>query len=135
MWPRTFQRDDMTELIAKIAGPYLLITAIGFLVSRGFYERMVMGNEKADPVLLNLSGAVHFIVGMIILVNHFAFGSVGQAAVTLLGLAAVAKGASLIAIPEATLKTPKTVGNVLTGSTIGFGVAGLYFCYLGYLST
>lgn len=122
----------MTELIAKIAGPYLLLTAIGFFVSRGFYERMVMGNEKADPVLLNLSGAAHFIVGMVILVNHFKWASIAQGAVTLLGLAAVAKGASLIAIPEATLKTPKTIGSVLTGSTIGFALAGLFFTYVGF---
>lgn len=122
----------MTELIAKIAGPYLLLTAIGFAVSRGFYERMVMGNEKADPVLLNLSGAAHFIVGMVILVNHFKWASIAQGAVTLLGLAAVAKGASLIAIPEATLKTPKTIGSVLTGSTIGFALAGLFFTYVGF---
>jgi len=122
----------MTELIAKIAGPYLLLTAIGFRVSRGFYERMVLGNEKADPILLNLSGAAHFIVGMVVLVNHFRWGSVAEGAVTLLGLAAAAKGAALIAIPEATLQSPKTVGRVLTGSTIGFGLAGIYFIYLGY---
>lgn len=122
----------MTELIARIAGPYLLVTALGFVVSRGFYERMVMGNANADPVLLNLSGAAHFIVGMIILVNHFAWSGISQIAVSLLGVAAVAKGASLIAIPERTLETPKTVGTTLTASAIGFAVAGLGFCYIGF---
>lgn len=122
----------MTELIARIAGPYLLLTAIGFMVSRGFYTRMVMGNDKADPMLINLSGAAHFIVGMVILVNHFDWGSVAEGAVTLLGIAAALKGAALIAVPELTLKSPKTVGTALTGSLIGFGLAGLYFTYLGY---
>ncbi len=122
----------MTELIARIAGPYLLLTALGFLVSRGFYTRMILGNEKADPVLLNLSGAAHFIVGMSVLVNHFLWGSIAQGAVTLLGIAAALKGAALIAVPETTLKSPKTVGSALTGSTIGFGIAGLYFSFVGY---
>tara|TARA_R100000322_G_scaffold117349_9_gene75623 strand:- start:22373 stop:22747 length:375 start_codon:yes stop_codon:yes gene_type:complete len=114
----------VTQTIALIAGPYLLVTAIGFLVSRRFYERMVLGNADADPVLLNLSGAVHFVVGMLILVNHWAWGGVGQVLVSLLGVAAVAKGASLIAVPELTLKTPKTVGTTLTMSAAGFAVWG-----------
>lgn len=122
----------MTELIARIAGPYLLLTAIGFLVSRGFYTRMILGNEKADPVLLNLSGAAHFIVGMVVLASHFHWGSIAEGAVTLLGVAAALKGAALIAVPELTLKSPKTVGSALTGSTIGFGLAGLYFTFIGY---
>lgn len=125
----------MTETIARIAGPYLVVTGIGFLVSRGFYERMVMGNANADPILLNLSGAAHFVVGMLILVNHFSWDGPREIAVSLLGLAAVAKGASLIAIPEMTLQTPKTVGRTLTISAAGFLIAGLYFCYLGYWPT
>lgn len=122
----------MTELIAKIGGLYLVVTGIGFLVSGPFYERMVMGNANADPVLLNLSGAAHFIVGMVILVNHFRWSSAPEIAVSLLGLAAVGKGASLIAIPEMTLQTPKTVGRTLLVSAAGFLIFGLYLCYVGY---
>ena len=114
----------MTQTIALIAGPYLLVTAIGFLISRRFYERMVLGNAKADPVLLNLSGAVHFVVGMVILVNHWQWNGLGAILVSLLGVAAVAKGASLIAVPELTLKTPKTVGLTLTMSAVGFALWG-----------
>ncbi len=122
----------MTELIARIAGPYFLLTAVGFAVSHGFYTRMILGNEKADPVLLNLSGAAHFIIGMLVLVNHFRFGSIAEGAVTLVGIAAALKGAALIAVPEMTLKSPKTVGGALTGSTAGFGLAGLYLSFVGY---
>lgn len=122
----------MTETIARIAGPYLIVTALGFLVSRGFYERMVLGNASADPVLLNLSGAVHFIVGMVILVNHWDWSAIGPMAVTLLGVAAVAKGAALIAVPEATLKTPKTVGVTRTASAAGFALWGGWLCWVGW---
>lgn len=122
----------MTELIARIAGPYLLITGLGFLISRGFYERMVLGNASADPILLNLSGAAHFIVGMIVLCNHFRWSNGPEIAVSLIGTAAVAKGASLIALPEQTLRTPKSVGKTLTASALGFLIAGSYLCYVGY---
>lgn len=122
----------MTETIARIAGPYLLITALGFVVSRGFYERMVLGTATADPVLLNLSGAVHFIVGALILVNHWAWGSVAAVAVTLLGVAAVMKGAALIAVPELTLKSPKTVGATLIASAVGFAIWGGLLVWVGW---
>ena len=122
----------MTETIARIAAPYLLVTALGFVVSRQFYERMVLGNANADPVLVNLSGAVHFITGALVLVNHWRWDSVGAAAVTLLGLATVAKGASLIAVPEVTLKSPKTVGATLTASAVGFALWGAVLVWVGW---
>lgn len=123
----------MTELIARIAGPYLLLTGLGFAVSRDFYQRMVMGNAQADPILLNLSGAVHFIVGMIVLNNHFRWSGLAEIVVSMIGVAAVVKGAALIAVPETTLQTPKTTGRVLTASTVGFILAGAYLCWIGYL--
>lgn len=122
----------MTETIARIAGPYLLVTALGFVLSRRFYERMVLGNANADPVLLNLSGAVHFVIGMVIIVNHWAWGNLSEGAVSLLGVAAMAKGAALIAIPEATLKTPKTVGPTLIASAVGFGIWGGLLLWIGW---
>lgn len=122
----------MTETIARIAGPYLIVTALGFLVSRRFYERMILGNAAADPVLVNLSGAVHFIIGATVLVNHWDWRSLDAAAVTLLGVAAVAKGTSLIVVPELTLKTPKTTGATLTASAAGFAAWGGLLLWIGW---
>lgn len=122
----------MTVLIAKIIGPYLLITAAGFGLSRSFYERMVTGNANADPILLNLSGAVHFVFGVLLLISHFVWVSIASVAVSLFGVALIAKGAVLIIAPEMALKAPKTVGRTLNFSMIGFAVAGAYFTYVGY---
>jgi len=122
----------MTETIAQIAGPYLLVTGFGFLVSNDFYARMVAGTAKTDPVTLNLSGAVHFVIGMIIVVNHFAWSTPLEAVVTLLGLAAVAKGAGLIALPDLTVRSsvPGTKGLRISG--IAFVAVGLYLSVMGY---
>lgn len=122
----------MTQFIAGIAGPYLIVTALGMLLSRGFYERMMSGSSTADPVLLNLSGAAHFVLGMIVLRTHFLWNSLEAAAVSLFGILLVLKGTVLIAVPEVTLKTTEKIGNTLTISTAGFLTAGLYFCYVGY---
>ena len=123
----------MTELIAKIAGPYWMVTGLGFLLSRAYYERMILGNINADPVLINLSGAVHFVLGVILLVNHFLWGSLSEIAVSLLGVVLVAKGSCLIAIPEMTLRLPKNTDLALLLSAIGFLCVGLFYCVIGYL--
>ena len=122
----------MTELIAQIAGPYWIVTGLGFLLSRGYYERMILGNASSDPVLINLSGVAHFVLGMAVLVAHFRWDTFAEIGVTLLGVALVAKGGALIALPEQTLQAPKNVGRALTMSAIGFLCVGFFFCYVGY---
>ena len=69
---------------------------------------MVRNNANTDPVTLNLSGAVHLLVGLSIVIQHFRWGSFLEGVVTLIGISAVLKGAALITIPELTLKSPKT---------------------------
>ncbi len=122
----------MTEFMASIAGPYLVVTGLGMLLSRRFYLRMMSGNEAADPILLNLSGAVHFVLGMIVLRNHFLWNNLETVTVSLFGIMLVLKGVVLIAVPEMALKTTEKIGNTLSVSTAGFLIAGVYFCYIGY---
>lgn len=124
----------LTQTIAMIAGPYLLVTGLGFLLSQKFYIRMLAGAAGADPVLINLSGAVHFIVGALVLLLHFRWSEAAQIAVTLLGAAAALKGAALIALPDLLLKAPRDPRAVLRLSAIGFCAAGGYFIYAGYLA-
>ncbi|MFC6655805.1 hypothetical protein ACFQEX_09920 [Roseibium salinum] len=121
----------MTETIARIAGPYLLLTGLGFLLSAGFYARMIAGQARTDPVTLNLSGAAHFIVGMTVLVNHFAWSTALEAAVTLVGAAAALKGAGLIVLPEMAARSPALGKNGLRFSSLAFVAIGSY-CVMGY---
>ncbi|WP_108882156.1 hypothetical protein [Anderseniella sp. Alg231-50] len=122
----------MTQFIASIIGPYLLVTGLGMVLSRRFYLRMMSGNDSADPILLNLSGAVHFVLGMIVLRNHFLWNNLEAALVSLFGVLLVLKGVVLIAVPERAVQTTEKIGNTLSVSTAGFLIVGLYFCYIGY---
>lgn len=126
---------EMTQLIAMMAGPYLLVTGVGFLLSTRFYERMVAGNEDTDPVALNLSGMVHFLIGLLISVQHFRWGSVPEAIVTLIGVAALLKGAFLIVAPGMMLKSPKTSRAMLRLSGAAFVMLGGYLAYFGFIKT
>lgn len=122
----------MTETIAKIAGPYLILTGIGFLLSSDFYLKMILDQTKTDRVTVNLSGATHFIVGMVALVHHFRWSSAFESAVTMVGVAAVLKGAGLIAIPEAMMKSPSMKKSGVALSAAGFLAAGIYLSVMGF---
>ena len=95
---------DKTHVIARIVASYLLVTGLGFVVSGGYYSKMI-AHAASDPVLINLSGMVHFFIGMTILVVHFQWKSKLQVIVTLLGAMFFLKGFFLIALPELTLQT------------------------------
>ena len=103
-----------------MAAAYFLVTGLGFLVSTGFYEKIVRGIANADPVSLNLSGAVHILVGLAIVLQHIRWGSLLEIFVTLIGLAAMLKGAALIAVPEWMLRLPKTKRAALRMSGVAF---------------
>ncbi|WP_153039949.1 MULTISPECIES: hypothetical protein [unclassified Pseudovibrio] len=122
----------MTELIASIAGPYLFVTGLGFFISSSFYQRMIAAQSDANPILLNLSGAVHFVVGMVVLANHLNVSSMAGALVTLVGAAAVLKGASLIVIPDYMTKSQQMGKRGILATGTAFTAIGAYLSYVGY---
>ncbi len=122
----------MTQLIAMIAGPYLAVTGVGFLLSTRFYELMASQTEGTDRVVVNLSGAVHFLAGLVVLVLHFRWGGLAESMVTLIGVAALLKGAALIMVPELTLRSPGTSRTTLRLSALAFISVGAYLVHFGY---
>lgn len=124
----------MTELIARIAGPYLLLTGLGFLISTRFYRRMIAGQTGADPILINLSGAAHFIVGLTLLANHFLWTSAAEIVVSLTGVAATLKGAGLILLPERLTQAPQMGKAGLYATGAAFICVGAYLVGVGYLA-
>ncbi|GAA0464854.1 hypothetical protein GCM10009096_01700 [Parasphingorhabdus litoris] len=126
------EASDQSISIARIAGPYLLVSALGFVASRQYYEQMITDTASAHPVLVNLSGAVHFVIGMVILTQHFDWSGIVQFSVTMLGVAAVAKGFVLIAFPKSTVRASGDAMVSLNLSAIGFFIAGTWYCFVGF---
>ena len=125
---------ETTILIGKIVSPYFLVSGLGFLISGKFYENLLKDSDKSDPLTVNLSGMVHFFLGMIILTYHFLWGCLFQIIITLIGFAFIGKGFTLIALPQLTLKSSNTSVKVLKISGIGFFVVGLYLGYMSYFA-
>ena len=124
----------LTIIIGKIIAPYLLVTGIGFFLSRKFFEKMIKDADKSDSVLINLSGMVHFLIGIAIVTNHFLWSNLLEIIISILGFAFLLKGAFLIALPSLTLKSNKTSIRLLRATGVGYVVAGLVIGYMSYFT-
>ena len=127
--------DNMDTLfLGKIIAPYLLVSGLGFLFSFNFYKNLLINSDKSDPMTVNLSGMVHFLIGLAIVLKHFLWGNVLEIIVTLLGFGFIIKGLTLIVFPNSTLKSNEASVKFLRISGIGFLVAGLYIGYISYFT-
>lgn len=122
---------DRTILIARILSMYFLVTGCGFLFSGDYFSKMI-SHTDTDPVLINLSGMVHFFIGMTILVIHFQWRELLQIIVSLLGLLFLLKGTFLIALPELTLQTGGNPAQNIWFMAVGFISVGMSVGYLAY---
>jgi len=122
---------DKTVLIARVLSIYLLITGLGFLISDEYYSSMI-AHTGSDPVLINLSGMVHFFIGMTILVIHFCWRGVLQILVTTLGVMFFLKGTFLIALPQLTLQTGNNPSQETWIMAAFFIAVGTVVGYLAY---
>ena len=123
-----------TIFLGKMIAPYLLVSGLGFLFSVNFYEKLLIDSDKSDPLTVNLSGMVHFLIGLAILLTNFLWGNVLEILVTLVGFGFLIKGLTLIVLPNLTLKSTRVSVKLLRISGVGFIAAGLYLGYLSYLA-
>ena len=126
--------NETTIFLGKIIALYLLVSGLGFLLSSRFYENLLKNSDKSDPMTVNLSGMVHFLIGIAIVTNHFLWNSILEIVVTLLGFSFLIKGITLIIFPSLTLKSTKTSIRLLRISGIGFVVVSLYLGYMSYFA-
>jgi hypothetical protein len=109
------------------------VTGVGFLVSPEFFARLATTLDS-DPVLLNLSGMVHFFIGMTMLSFHWRWRRPLEIAVSILSFMFLLKGVALIAVPELTLTTGGNAAQTSIVVPIFFIGAGLtlgYFAFFG----
>ena len=125
---------DITIIIGKIIGAYLLFTGLGFLLSGKFYKKMQENADKSDPVLINLSGMVHFLIGTAIVTNQFLWSSFLEVIISILGFVFLLKGFYLIVFPGLILKSNKASIKLLLISGIGYLIIGLVIGYMSYFS-
>ncbi len=125
--------ETITLFLGKIISPYLFVSGLGFLISGKFYLNQLRNSDKSDPLTINLSGMVHFLIGIAIVTNHFLWNNILAIIVSILGFIFLAKGIALIAFPSLTLKSTKTSVKILRISGIGFIIVSLFVGYLSFI--
>jgi len=121
---------DATIFIARLLGVIYLAVGAGLLASRGFYERLF--NEfKTNTVGIYLGGLMALATGVSILSFHNDWELTPGLAITVIGWLAIAKGVSLVIMPEFTVSIYRRVSLVWAWA---FAAAlGSYFIWLGFV--
>ncbi len=125
--------NEVTLLLAKMMAAYLFATGLGFFLSKTFYLRMLNDAHSAHPISINLSGMIHFFIGMAVVLNHFLWGHHVAIAVSLIGMAFLLKGSMLIVIPNLVMKSNKITVRILPFAGTGFIAVSIYLAWASYI--
>ena len=97
---------EISLLLAQVMGLYLLLEGIVILARQKFVVNIVndLSNNKA---LMFVTGAMVFILGLLVVLNHNVWEASWQVIPTIIGWAMIAKGISIFFIPNIVLGLAK----------------------------
>ncbi|WP_306369094.1 hypothetical protein [Nocardiopsis sp. CC223A] len=129
-----FASETTALFLGRILFAYFLVAGIGVMASVRFYADLGAQADRSDPLAVNISGMLHFLIGAAIVSAHLAWDGLLAVIVTLIGFAFMLRGAAYLVVPGLVLRasTTSTARLRLSG---GFLVAvALLLGYLGFLA-
>jgi len=125
---------EISLLLAQVIGLYLLLEGVVVLTHRKFIVNIVddLSNNKA---LMFVTGAMVFILGLLIVLNHNVWTASWQVIPTIVGWAMVAKGIAIFFVPNMVMKQAKKFAknrNMAILAGVVAVAAGLYLVYVGF---
>ncbi len=127
--------NGTTQFLGQMISLYLVVTGVGFFVSKDYYLKMLADSKRSDSITINLSGMVHFLLGLAIVLNHNLWRTTPEIIITVIGFAASLKGAALIVVPQAALKANDMSARVLRIIGTAFVVVGTYLGFVTYFGS
>ncbi len=121
--------------LAKVIGVFIFLISLGMLVHPQRHKKL-MADFLSTPSLVNFSGAVGIILGLLILGFHNAWVSDWCVLITLIGWIVLLQGIWRIFFPDSYTKAMKDLMNS-TGYLIWSWVwllLGLYLIWIGFYS-
>lgn len=123
-----------TRIIARIAGPYLILIAI---IMFSLYEQLplILPAFVHDKPLLLVTGAFTTIIGLTMLAFHHHLKSAAAIVVTVLGVLVTLRGVMLGLAPELVLGTATQVARnpiVMLIATTFCALLGIYLTFVGW---
>ncbi|OLT25554.1 hypothetical protein BJF83_05150 [Nocardiopsis sp. CNR-923] len=127
--------SEMTALfLGRILFAYLLVAGIGVIFSVRFYADLAGKADRSDPMAVNISGMLHFLIGAAIVSAHFAWDSPLAVIVTLFGILFMLRGAAYLVVPHLVLRASTTSTTTLRLSGAFFVVTAAVLGYLSFLA-
>ena len=121
--------------IAKLAGPVMLVAAIGLLINAAAFRAMAHDVLRSPPLLF-ISGVLAMTAGLAIVLNNNVWTADWRVILTLFGWAATIGGAARIALPDRV----RSIGDsmlstrpwVMKAGGMVWLVIGAVLCFYGY---
>lgn len=98
---------DISAQLGAIIGPLLVVVGVGTLLNRAHYARMI-STFLENAELYYFSGALAFVIGMAMVINHNLWVSDWRVAITIIGWLSLIKGATRILMPAAGKKVARS---------------------------
>lgn len=122
------------EIIGRIIGPLYVVAGLGMLINPSAYRRIGEGFMNS-PALTYLGGAMALGFGLLVLAVPDDFSGLYPGLITVLAWIAVLKGALLLLVPDAMMRSWAPVMTSRAGLRAGGAFAlilGAYFAAKGY---
>lgn len=123
-------------MAARIVGPYLVVTAAALFMRRAMLSELFSAFMR-DEGLVFAAGAFTLMAGLTLLAFHHRCRSPSACLISLIAVAATAKGASLMIVPaignemvDLVARTPAA----LLGAVAVEGLVGAWLTFLGWRS-
>lgn len=125
---------ELSVLLAQIIGLYLLLEGLVILARRKFIMNIVddMSNNKA---LMFVTGAMVFILGLLIVLNHNIWEATWRVVPTIVGWAMVVKGIAIFFVPQVVMSKARRFAknrNLAVLAGLLAVAAGAYLVYVGF---
>lgn len=125
-----FQSQTGTRAIARVLGPYLVISMAVHLLRRDDVPAMLAGLES-NAVVPWVSGAFALLVGLAFIGVNQEWRSAPGIVIGAIGVVTTLEGIVLMAVPDAYGSIADTVPFV--AAAVLMGLVGLYLTYVGWV--
>ena len=125
---------DTSLFIVKILGPCFLVVALGIMLNRGFFQK-VMEDFCKNSALMFFGGMFALVVGLVVVLNHNVWVRGWPVVITIYGWGGILKGIWMLVFPNSAAKFTQAYSKnktFLLAHSIVILVLGVALIIFGY---
>ena len=125
---------DTSLFIVKILGPCFLVVALGIMLNRGFFQK-VMEDFCKNSALMFFGGMFALVVGLVVVLNHNVWVRGWPVVITIYGWGGILKGIWMLVFPNSAAKFTQAYSKnktFLLAHSVAILVLGAALTIFGY---